>query len=86
MEPQLMITRLLQMAGLVSPRGTPSAALAAAQRACAERELPWEEPVKVKLTKKGYRIWTKASSIGGNVIILVSEENGEVRDIVTTPK
>lgn len=81
-----VLSRLLQLGGLLSPDVTAEAALDAARRTCAERGLAWEEPVKVKLTPKGYRIWTKADSIGGNTVIWVDHQNAQVKEVVTTPK
>jgi hypothetical protein len=50
--------------------------------ACAELGMQWDEPVMETLTLRGqYRFWTRASSIGGNVIVLVDSRSGCVAEI-----
>jgi hypothetical protein len=48
-----------------------------AVNACSELGMQWDEPVMETLTLRGrYRFWTRANSIGGNVIVLIDSRSG----------
>jgi hypothetical protein len=50
--------------------------------ACSELRMRWDEPVMETLTLRGrYRFWTRANSIGGNVIVFIDSRSGCVAEL-----
>jgi hypothetical protein len=86
MEKSLMLARILRRAGVFRPSIGLDEAREAARKACVARGLKWDPPIKGRLTIRGYRFWTNADSIGGNVIVWVSQKTGNVKEVVSTPR
>jgi hypothetical protein len=56
-----------------------SEAVQIAQRACADRNIEWEEPYRAYKGLRSWRILTPSDRRGGNTMILVSRKSGTVR-------
>ena len=53
---------------------------------CAKRDWPFAEPVLVHWRPFTYRVWTNASSRGGNVFVRIRKRDGKVLEASITPK
>jgi hypothetical protein len=53
---------------------------------CAKRDWPFTERVLVHWRPFTYRVWTNASSRGGNVFLRIRKRDGEVLEASNTPK
>jgi hypothetical protein len=74
------------LSGKGAPKLTDDDALKVAREACTELGLPWDEPVVVKLTPRGYRVWTAADRIGGNLILYVDPDSAKVSHPASVPR
>lgn len=57
----------------------------AARAECSRRGLPFEEPVKIRGGLITARVWTRAESLGGNVVISVNRWTGRVMGVWQNP-
>ena len=48
--------------------------------------LPWIEPFRVHFGFWNYRVWTRAESRGGNVVIRVNRRSGTATVVAHSPK
>ncbi len=57
-----------------------------AEQHCAVTGLPWVLPVRVVERLRVFEVWTRADCVGGNAIIRIDVETGEVVKAILTPR
>ena len=63
----------------IQPTVTADRAIESAKQVCAERGWPWSEPVATRESLRDIRVWTNSGHRGGNVIIRIDIESGELK-------
>lgn len=77
---------LRRVLGLAPLRLGREEALVLARQAAQDQGLPWDEPVRVRETFRGFEFWTAATMRGGNVSVEIDGVTGEVRSVEVSPR